>query len=237
MVIKSNIVDISVTSSSGCNCPAGEVCANSDGSCPANSFPDNYNPGCCIPCSQLIPQSIILNSIQPINAYYIVTLENNGSGGLSGTVTPSCSTCLNNCKTNEQNAIQYINVTGKLVDSAGHGICNQNISAVVNNDGYAELSITYPTGPFGASADATWWILIGNAGAVTDSNGNFTLQLPFNIGVSYAQMSISSFPGCHLSSPLINTITFAVTVSLSGANVQNIGTFQINLQTAVNLPG
>ena len=231
-VISSNLVNVAVGSggTSGCQCPTGEVCTGSDGSCPANSFADTYNQGCCIPCSQLIPYAIEIDDITPIDLYYYVN-------GRDASVHPSCPSCLPNCTTNEFYNQGGFVITGKLVDSADHGICNQRIDLSVANNGENQTVISYPNiGLFGGSATATWYVRLGSGSGTTDSEGNFKIALGLNIAILDLEVAADAIPACYSGTPPTAPLNYLITAALPGTTITQIGTAVINLATRISIP-
>jgi len=224
MVVTSNQVTITVGQGK-CNCPSEEVCMV-NGSCPANSFPDEYNPGCCIPCSQLIPADITNISIPDTPVFYYMNVYDNS-------VHPSCSSCINNCTT--KNVQFTVPVSGKVVDSAGHGICNTLVQISPSN-GQAYVTVDYSNavcGVFACSASVTW-LIERSAGAYTDSNGNFSTYLVVSASVYSAQIPDGLLYGCYTAPPV--NANFIVNFNVYGTNISTVGTATVLLNSAISKP-
>ena len=228
MAITSNPVTISV---GGCNCPPNEICANSDGTCPAGSFPDSSNPGCCVLCSQLIPQTFMNLETTPISMYYYTNVNDFSTH-------PSCSSCWGNCTTYQTS--YYIPITGKLVDSAGHGVCGVKVQASPNQNGIFQFSvdyslslgiITYPT------TVVNWELVLPLfTTAVTDDEGNFSMNYPikdvYNVG---EQISSLWPPGCVINDNPA-TVEILFTISLPGTTIMSEVNGQITFNSAISKP-
>lgn len=232
MTISSNTVTISVNNSTTttCNCPTAEVCANSNGTCPANTFPDLYNPGCCIPCSQLIPYGFENVNVTDANVFGYMNVYDNS-------VHPSCSTCYTSCKTSS-NQIFFFTVSGKLVDSDGHGICNTDINVTPANYGNLQTTVTYNIDVLyiPATATVTWLLTVGSGSAKTDSNGNFSAS----VGVTITQIVSSTVPygmdyGCYsASSPSI--LPFLLNISVANTTTATEASGSVNFYSAISKP-
>jgi hypothetical protein len=225
MVIQSNPVTISV---GGCNCPPNEICANSNGTCPAGSFPDTVQPGCCILCSQLIPYGFLDLNVSSANIYYYMNVYDES-------IHPSCSSCLNTCTTNQTVFNAYI--TGKLVDNGGHGICNQKVNAVPNDFGNYEVTVDYSVVALGfpTSASVTWLISVSNGSAKTDSNGNFSIPVAINaLSIVSATVPDETDYKCYTGAPA--TIPVEFTVSLPGTTIQLPVGGQVTFNSAISKP-
>jgi len=229
MTVKSNNVTITVSNNS-CNCPTGEICANSNGTCPANSFPDNYNQGCCIPCSQLIPNSVENINVTTANVFGYMNVYDNS-------VHPSCGSCYTSCKTSNTQ-IFYFTVSGKLVDSDGHGICNTNINVVPANYGNLEAVVNYDVieGIFPGTASVTWQLNVGTGSAQTDSNGNFSAS----VGVTITQVLSATVPdamnyGCYsASNPSV--IPFLLNIQVANTTITVPASGTVNFYSAISKP-
>ena len=231
-LMSSNVINVTVGSggTSGCQSPTGEVCTNVDGSCPANSFADTYNPGCCIPCNQLIPYEITIDSTAPTDLYYYIN-------GHDYSVHPSCPSCIQNCTTNFSYNPTGVTITGKLIDSAGHGICNQQINLTVANNGENTVFITYPNVEIlGVSANVTWYVGLGNGSGITDSEGNFSIVLGFNVAMYAADVPLLAVPSCYSGIPSVGVLNYLITASLPGTTITQIGSAVINLETSLSIP-
>jgi len=233
MTVKSNTVTITVGnggSSGTCNCPTMEICANADGTCPAGSFPDNYNPRCCIPCSQLIPNSIENINVTAANVFGYMNVYDNS-------VHPSCGSCYTSCKTSSTQ-IFYFTVSGKLVDSDGHGICNTNINIIPSNYGNLEAVVNYDVieGIFPGTATVTWQLNVGSGNAQTDSNGNFSAS----VGVTITQVLSATIPdamnyGCYAASNP-SVIPFLLNIQVANTTVTMPASGTVNFYSAISKP-
>ena len=231
MTVKSNTVTIIVENAgSNCNCPTSEICANADGTCPAGSFPDNYNPGCCIPCSQLIPNSIENINVTAANVFGYMNVYDNS-------VHPSCGSCYTSCKTSSTQ-IFYFTVSGKLVDSDGHGICNTEINITPANYGNLEAVVNYDVieGIFTGTATVTWQLTVGTGSAQTDSNGNFSAS----VGVTITQVLSATIPdlmdyGCYAASNP-SVIPFLLNIQVANTTVTVPASGTVNFYSAISKP-
>jgi hypothetical protein len=229
MTIYSNKLNVSV---SHCSCPTGEVCANPDGSCPANSFPDNYYLGCCIPCNQLIPANVSVN-VPNTNLYYIVNHTLNNYGFLP--YAPSTGGCNQACGVTQESTgpppcyfFDFV-VSGRVTDSAGHGICNQKVY-IHPEQTYYEVSVGY-TEVFGFPEMITvyWAIYTGSGETVTDSNGNFSLNISAWAYPYATTTNLSAFPYCYNGNLVTQPVT--IVVEVKGTVISNIGIGDIYLNT------
>jgi len=227
MAITSNPVTISV---GGCNCPPNEMCANSDGTCPAGSFPDNSNPGCCVLCSQLIPQTFMNLETTPTDMYYYTNIDDSSTH-------PTCSSCINNCKTNQVS--YYIPITGKLVDSAGHGVCGVKVEASPNQNGFFEFTADYSF-PFllgTGTVSVTWTLALPLfTTAVTDDEGNFVINYPIQSVYNVTEkLPYVVPPGCYLNvNP--STVEILFMISLPGTTIMSEVNGQITFNSAISKP-
>ncbi|MGC8699259.1 MAG: hypothetical protein ACP5RE_03695 [Candidatus Acidifodinimicrobium sp.] len=225
MSVISNQVTISVGQNT-CNCPTGEVCVV-NGSCPANSFPDQYNQGCCIPCSQLIPSTITGITMPDTPVFFYANVYDQS-------VHPSCSSCIANCTT--KSIEFFVPVSGKVVDSAGHGICNTTVDIAPNNYGQNFVTVNYDGDcvTFACTATVTWLVELGSATAVTDSNGNFNTKLAVSASVYQEQIPDGLDYACYGSSPV--DVEFLVNFSIRGTNITNVGSAMVVLNSAISKP-
>ena len=227
MAITSNPVTISV---GGCNCPPNEMCANSDGTCPAGSFPDSSNPGCCVLCSQLIPQTFMNLETTPISVYYYTNIYDFSTH-------PSCNSCITKCTTNQVS--YYIQITGKLVDSAGHGVCGAKVQATPNQNGFYTFTVDYSfsLALVTYTVSVTWTLALDPfATAVTDSEGNFTINYPINGVYNVGEQVSYLLPyGCYLNdNPSMVEPIF--TISLPGTTIMSEVNGQITFNSAISKP-
>jgi len=231
MAITSNPVTISV---GGCNCPPNEICANSDGTCPAGSFPDSSNPGCCVLCSQLQPYAFTNLETKPQQFYYYTNVYDFSTH-------PSCSYCINNCKTSKVS--YYIPITGKLVDSEGHGICKQIVHAYPNQNGQYEFTVNYSF-PFlmtKGTATVTWQLALYPSNdpstfAITDIDGNFTISyLVYGVYNVDEDVPAAMPYGCYLNdSPSVIPMLFYI--ELFGTTITNEVNAEVVFNSAISKP-
>ncbi len=216
--IRSNTINITV-SSSGCSCPTGDVCANSSGQCPSGSFPDNSFPGCCVPCNQLVPQTINFNPSETT----VVRIYVNHCNLKFGYPSNNCSG--NSCcqpPTNSSGKSFYpgeIVISGNVTDSNGHPICDLPIKWEVQNDmqyvafAFDEFVLINMTA---VSVEVVVWTPTPSETTKTDSNGNFLIDIPVAVvpySSNYSNPSIPSL-GCinAVNNPL--NVTFLVNISV-----------------------
>ena len=234
MTIYSNKLNVNATSGGGtCSCPTGDVCANSDGACPSNSFPDQLYPGCCVPCNQLIPANVSVN-VPNTNLYYIVnhTLE---SGNYLPYV-PSKGGCNKACAVATQSngptpcyLFDFV-ISGTVTDSAGHGICNQKVSIQPQQIGY-EVSVAYNEvfAFVPASVTVLWYIQTGSGEAVTDNNGNFSVNIKAWAYPYQSSTVVPSDPSCYVGNLITQPVT--IQVNVVGTGISNVGIGNIYLNT------
>ncbi len=198
-----------------------------NGSCPANTFPDLYNTGCCIPCSQLIP-SAITNITMPDTPVFFYTNVYDQS------VHTSCSACIDYCTTLSTEF--SVPVSGKVVDSAGHGICNTTVDIAPSNYGQNFITVTYNGDcvTFSCQATVTWLVELGSATVITDSNGNFSTKLGVSASVYQEQIPDGLDYACYGSSPV--NVQFLVNFNIRGTNITNVGSAMVVLNSAISKP-
>ncbi|MEM3861955.1 MAG: carboxypeptidase-like regulatory domain-containing protein [Thermoplasmatales archaeon] len=218
-------------SSSSCNCPSGEVC-EVNGECPANTFPDQYNSGCCIPCSQLIPYSIENITQTPAQEYYYVN-------GQDYSVHPSCPSCYGNCTTNTTYPQGVVEISGTVVDSAGHPICNQQVTATPTVP-YQLVSAQYNVivlNPIAPTETVTveWKISLQGGSTTTDDNGNFTFQLPVGVTDIVGGKMPPMFPECYPNTSPAEA-NFVVNINVAGTSITLPASATIYLHSSLSWP-
>ncbi|MEM3470539.1 MAG: Ig-like domain-containing protein [Thermoproteota archaeon] len=218
-------------SSSSCNCPSGEVC-EVNGECPANTFPDQYNSGCCIPCSQLIPYSIENITQTPAQEYYYVN-------GQDYSVHPSCPSCYGNCTTNQYYPQGVVEISGTVVDSAGHPICNQKVTATPTVP-YQLVSAQYNVivlNPIAPTETVTveWKISLQGGSTTTDDNGNFTFQLPVGVTDIVGGKMPPMLPECYPNTSPAEA-NFVVNINVAGTSITLPASATIYLHSSLSWP-
>ncbi|MEM3861841.1 MAG: Ig-like domain-containing protein [Thermoplasmatales archaeon] len=218
-------------SSSSCNCPSGEVC-EVNGECPANTFPDEYNTGCCIPCSQLIPYSIENIMQTPAQEYYYVN-------GQDYSVHPSCPSCYGTCTTNTTYPQGVVEISGTVVDSAGHPICNQQVTATPTVP-YQLVSAQYnvivlnPIAPM-ETMTVEWKISLQGGSTTTDDNGNFTFQLPVGVTDIVGGKMAPLVPECYPNTSPAEA-NFVVNIDVAGTSIMLPASATIYLHSSLSWP-
>ncbi|MEM3845520.1 MAG: hypothetical protein QXU98_07460 [Candidatus Parvarchaeota archaeon] len=218
-------------SPTSCNCPSGEVC-EVNGECPANTFPDQYNSGCCIPCSQLIPYSIENITQTPAQEYYYVN-------GQDYSVHPSCPSCYGNCTTNTTYPQGIVEISGTVVDSAGHPICNQQVTATPTVP-YQLVSAQYNVivlNPIAPTETVTveWKISLQGGSTTTDDNGNFTFQLPVGVTDIVGGKMPPMLPECYPNTSPAEA-NFVVNINVAGTSITLPASATIYLHSSLSWP-
>ncbi|MEM3845290.1 MAG: carboxypeptidase-like regulatory domain-containing protein [Candidatus Parvarchaeota archaeon] len=218
-------------SPTSCNCPSGEVC-EVNGECPANTFPDQYNSGCCIPCSQLIPYSIENITQTPAQEYYYVN-------GQDYSVHPSCPSCYGNCTTNTTYPQGVVEISGTVVDPAGHPICNQQVTATPTVP-YQLVSAQYNVivlNPIAPTETVTveWKISLQGGSTTTDDNGNFTFQLPVGVTDIVGGKMAPLVPGCYPNTSPAEA-NFVVNIDVAGTSITLPASATIYLHSSLSWP-
>jgi hypothetical protein len=152
-------------------------------------------------------------------------------------VHPSCSSCFTSCKTSSDQYFSF-SVTGKLVDSDGHGICNADIDVNPANYGNLEAEVTYPilAAFVPDTATVTWMLTILGGGAKTDSNGNFEATVDGMINlIASAAIPFAMDYGCyHASGPSI--LPFLLNISVAKTTTTTVASGSVNFYSAISKP-
>jgi hypothetical protein len=181
----------------------------------------------------LIPASVSVN-VPNTNLYYIVnhTLDNKGllyyvpsTGGCN----KACNPAVESSGPTPCYLFDFV-VSGRVIDSAGHGICNQKVN-IYPQQAYYEVSVNYTEvfWVFPETITVYWAIYTGSGGAVTDSNGNFSVNIKAWAYPYASTTSLSAVPYCYNGNLVTQPVTIAVEVE--GTGISSIGVGDIYLNT------
>lgn len=217
-----------------CSCPSGEVCQNTDGSCPSGYFPDPNNAGCCqkcvqtapcacdevfdtvlCECSKLVPYAIKLPEEVSVNPFWMLYLGCGGEpcAGFEGTNLSSCKFVSGECN---HDALQ-IQIKGSVVDSAGHPICNMPLkwSSTLTDGTVGTIPFVTPDNVF----EGEFSIGLG-LDSSTDSNGEFYIDVTVNIDItSYSNRCCDALNNCSGQFVRPTPANFSVTGQIAGTNI------------------
>ncbi len=217
-----------------CSCPSGEVCQNTDGSCPSGYFPDPNNAGCCqkcvqsapcgcdevfdnvlCECSKLVPAIISVPASVNVYPWWMVYYDCNNDThcrGFEGANLPSCQ-----FKSGECNSDAFLfSISGKVTDSAGHPICNVplDFSTSLSNDYTGTIPWTTPDGYF----EGEWSLGIGTP-SETDSEGNFTIDVTQNIDITATHACCDPLTCGAAENVRPMPFSFSITVTIPGTEI------------------
>jgi Cys-rich repeat protein len=173
-------------------CPPGETCQNGTcAPCPVQvcSCSEAWDSADCV-CSPLIPFEISAPVIFSGDAYFAVEWGCIFTTGLSYGIASSPSTAP--CSPNTSTATLEFQVPLKVIDSAGHPICNQNIEFALDSP----VSLPFKTAD--GNFVGTLTLSLFSTGTTTDAQGNATAFLLLTMFPDEAQtaINISKCIGC-----------------------------------------
>jgi hypothetical protein len=121
-------------------------------------------------------------------------------------------------------------VSGRVTDSAGHGICNQKVN-IYPQQAYYEVNIDYTEifYFFPVTITVYWAIYTGSGGAVTDSNGNFSVNIKAWAYPYASTTSSQAISHCYNGNLATQPVT--IVAEVEGTGISGIGIGDIYLNT------
>jgi hypothetical protein len=181
----------------------------------------------------LIPANVSVN-VPNTNLYYIVNHSLNSGDYLpyvpsTGGCNKACDVALKSSGATPCYLFDFV-VSGRVTDSAGHGICNQKVY-IYPQQTYYEVSASYNETEilFPVIITVNWAIYTGSGRTVTDSNGNFSLNIKAWAYPYSSNTGIPAAPSCYVGNLVTQPIT--IIVEVEGTGISNIGLGDIYLNT------
>ena len=227
---------------SGCTCPSGDVCPDSNGVCPSGYIPDPNAAGCCAKCVQaapcscseifdtvlcecsaLIPATVDMPISFSVYPFWMVYNGCSVNGGVcSGYEGENLSACMFVAGECNHDALLFT-IKGTVTDSSGHPICNVplNFSSNLSEGTSGTIPWTTPDGNF----EGEWGVGLGTP-SETDSSGGFSIDVTVNIAITAYKSCCDPF---ECKAQTVNSMPFplTITVSIPGTQIEATSVIEV----------